>query len=29
MIELLRGHATSDEIQTRLEIAADRLLAGF
>jgi AcrR family transcriptional regulator len=29
MIELLRGHATSDEIQTRLEIAADRLLADF
>lgn len=29
MIELLRGHATSDEIQTRLEVAADRLLADF
>jgi AcrR family transcriptional regulator len=27
MIEMLRGHATNDEIQARLEIAADRLLA--
>src|SRR6266545_8129641 len=26
MIEMLRGHATNDEIQGRLEVAADRLL---
>ncbi|MCO6007638.1 TetR family transcriptional regulator [Actinoallomurus purpureus] len=29
MLEMLRGHATNEEIQARLEIAADRLLAGF
>jgi len=29
MIEMLRGHATSEQIQARLEIAAGRLLAGF
>ncbi|HEU5160567.1 MAG TPA: TetR family transcriptional regulator [Streptosporangiaceae bacterium] len=29
MIEMLRGHTTTDEIQGRLEIAADRLLAGL
>lgn len=29
MIEVLRGHATTEEIQGRLEIAADRLLAGL
>jgi TetR/AcrR family transcriptional regulator, cholesterol catabolism regulator len=29
MIEMLRGHATTDEIQARLEIAAAPLLAGF
>jgi hypothetical protein len=27
MIEMLRGHTTNDEIQGRLEVAADRLLA--
>ncbi|HEY7486935.1 MAG TPA: TetR family transcriptional regulator [Streptosporangiaceae bacterium] len=27
MIEMLRGHATNEEIQGRLEVAADRLLA--
>jgi TetR/AcrR family transcriptional regulator, cholesterol catabolism regulator len=27
MIEMLRGHTTNDEIQARLEVAADRLLA--
>jgi hypothetical protein len=27
MIEMLRGHTTNEEIQSRLEIAADRLLA--
>ncbi|MBC6462036.1 TetR family transcriptional regulator, partial [Actinomadura sp. HBU206391] len=26
MIEMLRGHATGDEVQARLEVAADRLL---
>ena len=29
MIEMLRGHATAEQIQKRLELAADRLLAGF
>jgi len=29
MIEMLRGHTTNEEIQSRLEIAADRLLAGL
>jgi AcrR family transcriptional regulator len=29
MIEMLRGHATGDEIQARLEVVADRLLADF
>lgn len=29
MIELLRGHVNGDEAQTRLEIAAHRLLADF
>jgi TetR/AcrR family transcriptional regulator, cholesterol catabolism regulator len=29
MIEMLRGHTTNEEIQERLEIAADRLLADF
>lgn len=29
MIEMLRGHATGDEVQARLEVAADRLLADF
>ncbi|HEX6468420.1 MAG TPA: TetR family transcriptional regulator [Streptosporangiaceae bacterium] len=29
MIEMLRGHTTTEEIQGRLEIAADRLLAGL
>jgi TetR/AcrR family transcriptional regulator, cholesterol catabolism regulator len=28
MIEMLRGHTTNDEIQSRLEVTADRLLAG-
>lgn len=27
MIEMLRGHTTNEEIQARLEVAADRLLA--
>jgi hypothetical protein len=29
MIEMLRGHATAEEIQVRLETAAAPLLAGF
>ncbi|MFC6878693.1 MULTISPECIES: TetR family transcriptional regulator [Actinomadura] len=29
MIEMLRGHATAEEIQQRLETAASRLLTGF
>jgi AcrR family transcriptional regulator len=29
MIEMLRGHATNEEVQARLEIAAERLLAGL
>jgi AcrR family transcriptional regulator len=29
MIEVLRGHTTTDEIQGRLEVAADRLLTGL
>ncbi len=29
MIELLRGHATAEQIQARLEVAANRLLADF
>jgi TetR/AcrR family transcriptional regulator, cholesterol catabolism regulator len=29
MIEMLRGHTTNEEIQARLEVAADRLLAGL
>lgn len=29
MIEMLRGHTTNEEIQSRLEVAADRLLAGL
>jgi AcrR family transcriptional regulator len=29
MIEMLRGHATGDEVQARLEVTADRLLAEF
>jgi hypothetical protein len=29
MIELLRGHSGDERIQARLEIAAERLLAGF
>jgi AcrR family transcriptional regulator len=29
MIELLRGHSDNERIQERLEIAAERLLAGF
>jgi hypothetical protein len=29
MIELLRGHSGNERIQERLEVAAERLLAGF
>jgi TetR/AcrR family transcriptional regulator, cholesterol catabolism regulator len=29
MIEMLRGHTTNEEIQGRLEVAADRLLSGL
>jgi hypothetical protein len=29
MIEMLRGHATTEEIQTRLETVAGRLLTDF
>jgi hypothetical protein len=29
MIEMLRGHASADDVQYRLEIAASRLLAEF
>ena len=29
MIEMLRGHATNEEIQDRLEVAADRLLGAI